>query len=224
MPKAGGLPDVTQRFDADNSGYVKASDEIVIAAIRMAKENRTAIDDMISSQKELMKINVDLRNSLAPLVAANRDVINVQKEMVKALENTGEAHGSFQDVMRATADQANQLITTYKSMGDEARNVTARQHEVAQSFLETLDPLDRLEARYGTHATAIKSWNDMHDEQIDKMVTLRSEIVKTGEVIAKTSIFAQPFTSKGGPTAAYTGDNSIADYTASLQKALEDCC
>src|SRR5882724_3610870 len=219
MPKAGGLPDVTQRIDLDSSGYVKGSDEIIIAAIKMAKENKTAIDDMISSQKEMMKINIDLKNSMAPLLAITRDVINIQKEMVRAVENAGDAHSSFAGVMRKNAEQANDLIDTYKNMGEEVRNVTAEQHAVAQSFLETLDPLDRLEAKYGTHATAIKSWNDMNDEQIDRLVKLRSEIVKTGETVAKTSIFAQPFQSVGGDRAAFTGENSIAAYAASLARA-----
>jgi hypothetical protein len=223
MP-ATGLPDVKQKIELDAAGYVRGSDEIVIQAIRMAKENR----ELISTFKDMMGVEVSLaavlanhESALGRLMTVSRDVINVQKEMNAAQDEVRGAFGRTSDVMRMHADQTNELIGTYGNMGDAARNVTLEQHAVAQSFLETLDPLDRLTARYGGHQEAAQLSNDIMDRQVNQLVTLRSEIVKTGEAVARTSIFAAPFTPSGGTTTAFTGDNSVTAYAASLASARQ---
>jgi len=113
MPKAGGLPDVTQRFDADSSGYTKAADEVVIAAIRMAKENRTAIDDMIASQKEMMRINVDLRNDMSSMIMANRESSRSIAEHVEVVKDAVHMYANLQNASRDQAVMVRELGRTH---------------------------------------------------------------------------------------------------------------
>src|SRR5260370_22261441 len=89
MPKAGGLPDVEQKFTGDSTGDVRASDEIVEAAIRTAKENREVLkvwDDMKVSVKGLQVNIAEIRSNLQKFIAVQRDVINVQKEINESFE------------------------------------------------------------------------------------------------------------------------------------------
>src|SRR6266704_322770 len=110
MPKAGGLPDVTQRIDLDSSGYIKGSDEIIIAAIKMAKENKTAIDDMISSQKEMIRINTGLRNDMSAMVAANREG---SRSIIEHTEAVKDAVHMYANLQNASRDQ----VTMIKELG-----------------------------------------------------------------------------------------------------------
>jgi len=113
MPKAGGLPDVTQRFDADSSGYTRAADEVVIAAIKMAKENRTAIDDMIASQREMMKINIDLRNDMSSMVMANREGSASVIEHTEAVKDAVHMYANLQNASRDQAIMVRELGRTH---------------------------------------------------------------------------------------------------------------
>lgn len=113
MPKAGGLPDVTQRFDADSSGYTRAADEVVIAAIKMAKENRTAIDDMIASQKEMMRINIDLRNDMSSMIMANRESSRSITEHVEVVKDAVHMYANLQNASRDQAIMVRELGRTH---------------------------------------------------------------------------------------------------------------
>ncbi len=219
MP-ATGLPDVKQKIDLDASGYVRGSDEIVIQAIRMAKENRETLEALAELNEGLggmRAVMTDVRNDFERYIAINRQVIDVQREMTRTSD-------ALADSARLQANAANALIDKYASLGDAAHQVTEEQHAIAQSFIDSMEPIDRLTAIYGGHEEAVRRSNEIMDEQVDRLVNLRTEIIKTGETVAKTSIFATPFLGAGGrasDTSAFTGSNSIADYTASLVKAQE---
>ena len=122
MPKAGGLDDVVQRFDADTSGYVKGADEVVIAAIRMAKEDKQAIDTIIATHKQMSEINVLLKNDMSSMLGIVRENSSSVKDYVDNIDRLNRGYEQIRtqtEYMRSAGDLYSGMRDSARSLSDE---------------------------------------------------------------------------------------------------------